>query len=312
MLTDSLAVSPVQISAAAALIAPHVRSTPIVELTGSEIGIDATVVVKLEHLQNSGSFKVRGAVNFLLSEEISDVGVVAASGGNHGAAVAWSARRFAKPAHIFVPTIAAPAKVQRLLDYGAHVHQGGQVYAEAFEASQHFIVEHGGTAIHAYDDPAVIAGAATCSKELDEQAGPFDAIFVSCGGGGLSGGAASWFGARTELVVCETSGTATYAAARRLGHPADIAASGIATDSLGANRIGIYPWAALSAVDATSVTVTDDALIHAKEQLWDWLRVIVEPGAAAPLAALLSGQWRARTPNPRIGIVLSGANTNLA
>lgn len=303
-------VTPDHIATAAGVIAPFVRRTPVLVVPGSEIGVDATLVLKLEFLQHSGSFKARGATHFMATQDIAESGIVAASGGNHGAAVAWAAQRFGHPAHIFVPTTASPAKVARLNDYGAEVHQVGEVYGEALAASKEFLAVHGGSSIHAYDDPVVIAGAGTCARELELEQPGLDAVVVACGGGGLSGSTAAWYGDRTEIVVVETDGTATYAAALAHGAPTDIEVSGIAADALGATRLGSHPWDALHRVGATSVVVSDADVVAARRQLWRWLRIVVEPAAAAPLAALITGAWRP-TPGSSVGIVLCGANTTL-
>lgn len=308
---DADTVTPDDVERAAELIGRHVRATPTLEVPGQEIGIDATLVFKLEYLQHSGSFKARGATHFVASRPIADDGIVAASGGNHGAAVAWAARRFGHDAHIFVPTTATPAKVERLRDYGAIVHEVGEVYGEAFAASRRYLDTHRATAIHAYDDPAVVAGAGTCARELDRQTPGLDAVVLACGGGGLAAGTAAWYGDRTDVVAVETTGTTSYASALAAGEPVDVAVSGIAADALGAPRIGRTPFRLLRSVDATSVVVTDDDVIAARSHLWNWLRVLVEPAAAAPLAALMSGAWSPRTPGARIGIVLCGANTTL-
>lgn len=303
-------VTPDHIDAAAGAIAPFVRRTPVLKVPGSEIGVDAQLVLKLEFLQHSGSFKARGATHFMATQDIAHNGIVAASGGNHGAAVAWAAQRFGHPAHIFVPTTANPAKVARLNDYGAEVHQVGAVYGEALAASHEFLSRHHASSIHAYDDPIVIAGAGTCARELDLEVPGLDAVVVACGGGGLSGSTAAWYGDRTETVVIETSGTATYAAALAHGAPTDIEVSGIAADALGATRLGSHPWDALHRVGATSVVVSDADVVAARLQLWRWLRIVVEPAAAAPVAALVTGAWRP-TPGSSVGIVLCGANTTL-
>lgn len=304
-------VTPDSIEAAAAIIRPHVRHTPILEVPGSEIGIEADLVLKLEYLQHSGSFKARGATHFMATQPIADTGVVAASGGNHGAAVAWAARRFGHTAHIFVPTTANPAKVTRLLDYGADVRQVGAVYGEALAAAQEFLAERHATSIHAYDDPVVMAGAGTCGRELELQSPGLDAVLLACGGGGLSGSTAAWYRDRAEIVVVETDGTATYAAAVEHGSPVDVEVSGVASDALGATRLGSHPWAALHRVGATSVLVSDDDVMQAREHLWNWLRIVVEPAAAAPIAALITGAWRPRLPGGRVGVVVCGANTTL-
>ncbi len=302
-------VTPGSIEAAATAIGPYIRHTPVIEIPASELGVDATLVLKLEYLQHSGSFKGRGATHFVATQPIHEGGVVAASGGNHGAAVAWAAHRFGHPAHIFVPTTAAPAKVARLREYGAVVHQAGDVYADALAASRHYLSSHPATSIHAYDDPIVMAGAGTCARELDLATPGLRAVLLACGGGGLSGSTAAWYGDRAEIVVVETTGTATYASAVANGAPVDIEVSGVAADALGATRLGAHPWAALHRVGATSVVVSDVDVTAAREYLWKWLRVLVEPAAAAPIAALMTGAWRPRSADDRIGVVLCGANT---
>jgi threonine dehydratase len=309
-------VSPTIIDAAARSIHPYVRVTPIVSVPASDFTTDrawdeTTLVLKLEHLQYSGTFKARGAANFMATQPIGANGVVAASGGNHGAAVAWAARRFGHAANIFVPSIASPAKVERLRQLGATVHQGGAMFAEAHAASRSWQSDNDAVAIHPYDDPVVMAGAGTTSREFERQAGVLDAVMLACGGGGLAGGAASWFGRRVEVVACETEGTATFAGALTAGRPTDVVVSGLAADALGATRIGGHPWKALSTARAASLVVNDDQLRAAQRALWDRLRLVVEPAAAAPIAAVMAGGWRPRLAlTNRVGIVLCGANTD--
>ena len=292
------------------------RVTPIVEMPAADLidlpqWADTSIVLKLEQLQHSGSFKARGAAHFIATQTIGADGVVAASGGNHGAAVAWAAERFGHAANIFVPTIAAPAKVEVLRRFGATVHQQGGMFSEAHAASLEWQAGHDATAIHPYNDPVVMAGAGTASRELERQAGLLDAVLVACGGGGLAGGAASWFGTRVEVVACETEGTATYAGAVAAGEPTDVEVSGLAADALGATKLGENPWNALHAVDAPSVVVSDEQLAEAQQRLWDQLRLVVEPAAAAPIAALIAGTWtpRARLAG-RVGVILCGGNTD--
>ena len=312
----STAPDPRTIAAAAEAIRGHVRVTPIIEVPASEltdqpVWAETSLVLKLEHLQHSGSFKGRGAAHFLATQTIGTDGVVAASGGNHGAAVAWAAARFGHPANIFVPTIAAPAKVEMLRRFGATVHQEGAVFNEAHANSLTWQTTNDATPIHPYNDPVVMAGAGTASREFEVQAGLLDAVLVACGGGGLAGGAASWFGRRVEVVACETEGTATYASAVAAGRPTDVEVSGLAADALGATRLGTNPWRALRSVDSPSVVVTDEQLANAQQRLWDRLRLVVEPSAAAPIAALMAGTWtpRASLAN-RVGVILCGANTD--
>lgn len=302
--------TPHDIDTAAATIAPHTRRTPVIEIPGDTLGIDATLVFKLEFLQVTGAFKARGAVNYVATQPILPDGVVAASGGNHGAAVAYAARRFGHAAHIFVPTTANPSKVDRLKDLSAHVHAVGSTYNDALDASQEYLAEHHATQIAAFDDPVVMAGAGTVARGFDlatRETGGLDAMLVAVGGGGLAGGAAAWCGDRIPIVGCETTGTASFAAALEAGHPVSVPISGVAADHLGAKQVGDVPWAALRAAGATSVVVTDAEALEAQLRLWRLLRVVVEPGVAAPFAALLTGRWRPQ-PGGRVGIILCGAN----
>ncbi len=287
-----------------------VRHTPVLTVDGAQLGAAGRISLKLELVQHSGSFKARGATNFMLAHPIGPAGVVAASGGNHGAAVAWAANRLGHRAAIFVPTIASPAKVERLRRYGADVHQVGAVYAEALAASRELEAETGATPIHAYEDRAVMAGAATVGRELERQAGPLDTVLVACGGGGLSGGIAAWLGSRTRVVACETEGTATFAGARAAGRPVPVAVTGVAADALGATQIGDLAWQCLAEADAASVLVTDAEVGAARAELWDRFRLVTEPAAAAPVAALLSGRYRPAA-DEHVGVVICGANTDL-
>jgi len=304
-------VTPDDIERAAEVTRGLLRRTPTIEIPGDEIGVDARLVFKLEYLQHSGSFKARGASHFVATQPIADSGIVAASGGNHGIAVAWAAQRFGHDAHVFVPTTATPAKVAKLRALGATVHEVGDVYSDALGASRRHLEEHHATSIHAYDDPVVMAGAGTCAREFDLDAPGLDAVLLACGGGGLSGGNAAWFGDRAETVAVETHGTASYATARTRGGPVDVTISGVAADALGATHVGATPYLALRSVDATSVVVDDADVVAARLHLWNWLRIVVEPAAATPLAALMSGAWAPRSAGDRIGIVLCGANTAL-
>ena len=303
--------TPADIEAAALAIKPHVRRTPVIEIPGDTLGLDATLVFKLEYLQVTGAFKARGAVHYVATQDIAPTGIVAASGGNHGAAVAYAAQRFGHEAHIFVPTTANPSKVERLVHLNAHVHRVGTTYPEAREASYAYLSEHAATQIEAYDDAIVMAGAATVAREFEadavgEDGRPLDAMLVAVGGGGLAGGAAAWCQDRLRIVGCETVGTASYAASLEAGEPTSVPISGVAADHLGA-QIGRVPWASLSAHNVESAVVTDDEVIDAQARLWRLLRVVVEPGVAAPFAALMTGRW-VPEPGARIGVVLCGAN----
>ena len=295
-----------------------VRTTPVLTVPGAEFGLDDSVTVhlKLEHLQHTGSFKARGAANALISPLERPHRVVAASGGNHGVAVAWAAQRLGVLADIFVPSIASPAKVERLVSYGAQVHVVGSVYQDALDASTKFVTESGAHAVHAYDDPEVVAGAGTVGCELSDTLGPLDHVVVACGGGGLAGGLAAWFGrSGPALHVVETEGTATFSAAVEAGEPVSIEVHGVAADALGATRLGDIGWRSLQAVNADSLLVTDDEVVAARAWLWDGFRLLIEPAAAVAVAAARSGRMDL-TPRSdgltAVAIILCGANTPLS
>lgn len=296
-------VRPRDIEAAAAIIQPRLRRTPVL--------VDDGIVYKLELLQHSGTFKARGATHALTKAidagQVGDTGVVAASGGNHGAAVAWAARELGVPANIFVPTISSPTKVDRLLSYGATVHKVGDVYAESLAASEEFIHQNGGFSVHAYEDPIVVTGAGTCAMEMEQDGGPLDVVFVSCGGGGLAAGTAAWFDGRTELVICETETTNAFAASVAAGHRVAVEVSGIAADALGATSIGELAWHILGRAPTTSVVVSDEETIAAREWMWDNFRLLIEHSAAVAVAAHLSERYD--TAGRRVGIIVCGANT---
>lgn len=275
--------------------------------------MDNNIAYKLEMLQHSGTFKARGATHALTRAVndglIGEAGVVAASGGNHGAAVAWAARELGVAANIFVPTISAEAKVNRLRSYGATVHQVGAVYAESLDASRQFIESQGGFSVHAYEDPHVVMGAGTCAMEMTEDAGELDAVFVSCGGGGLAAGTAAWLAGRTEIVLCETETTNAFAASRAAGHRVAVDVSGVAADALGATTIGELAWEIITGAPHASVIVSDDETIAAREWVWDQFRLRIEHSAAVAVAAHRSGRYD--TSGKRIGILVCGANTQL-
>ena len=291
-------------------IRPHVRRTPVIELKAGSLGIAAPLAVKLEQLQFSGSFKGRGAFHKLLSSQIPAAGAIAASGGNHGAAVAYAARALGHKAEIFVPTIASPTKVARLKSYGATVHQIGEVYVKAREASEKRAVETGALKVHAYEDPEVFTGAGTVALEFAEQA-KFDTLLVAVGGGGLIAGCAVAIGAATRIVAVETEGTPTLFEARKAGKPVEVAISGIAADALGASLIGSPNFEIAQKLVREAILVTDEAVRAAQRALWDELRIIAEPSGATSLAALMSGVYKPAA-GERLGILICGANTEPA
>lgn len=294
------------------LIAPHVRRTPVLELPGADLGLpDVDVVLKLEAFQRAGSFKARGAFANLLLRDVPDGGVVAASGGNHGAAVAFAARALGVPATIFVPETSSPAKIARIRDYGATLRLAGTTYGEALDASLEWARGDRALAVHAFDQPETLMGAGSLGLELTEQAPDLDEVLIAVGGGGLIGGVAAWYAGTapgTRILGVEPEASPTLTVALAAGGPADAPVGGIAVDSLAPRRIGrvVYPIA--RAHVAGTVLVSDEAIVAAQRLLWDAVRVVAEPGAATPLAALLSGAHRP-VPGSRVGVVVSGANT---
>jgi len=298
-----------EIREAAERIAPHVRRTPVVRVERAAFGLTVDVTLKLEHLQHTGSFKPRGAFNRLLSASIPTAGVIAASGGNHGLAVAYAARELGVVAEVFVPEIASPVKVARLRSYGAVVTQVGSRYSEALTASQRRAAETGALVVHAYDMPEVHAGQGTVGLELDEQAPGIDTVVVAVGGGGLIAGVASWFMGRAAIVAVEPRSIPTLSAALDAGHPVDVDVSGIAADSLGATRISAAALEIAQKAGVQSVLIDDADIAAARQRLWDELRLAVEPGGAAALAALMSSAY-VPEPGENVAVIVCGANTD--
>ncbi|MCE5232613.1 MAG: threonine/serine dehydratase [Mizugakiibacter sp.] len=298
------------IETAAARIAGRVRVTPVVELERGAFGLApaAAVTLKLESLQHAGSFKPRGAFNRVLAQAaLPAAGLIAASGGNHGAAVAHVARTLGVRAEIFVPEIVAPAKLARLRDYGADVRVGGRDYAEALAACEARRAESGALPVHAYDDVDVVAGQGTLARELEAQAPRLDTVLVAVGGGGMIAGVAAWYAGRVRVVGVEPHGCATLRRALDAGVPVDVPVSGLAADSLGARRAGSIAFALAQAHVADVVLVDDDAIRAAQRALWRELRVFAEPGGATALAALLAGAYRP-APGERVGVIVCGGN----
>jgi threonine dehydratase len=290
-------------------IAAWIRRTPVLEVEPGPFGTSRSVVLKLECHQHTGSFKPRGAFNRILSVEVPDAGVIAASGGNFGLAVAYAARRLGHRAEVFVPESTPEVKVQRLRAYGANVNVVGAFYAEALEAAEARRADSGALWMHAFDQPEMVAGNGTVGSELDEQVRELDTLLVAVGGAGLIAGIAAWFRGGVRIVGVETEGTASLAAALAHGAPVDVEIGGIAADALGARRVGEIGFAiARRFVDRVAV-VDDEAVKHAQRALWDDLRIVVEPASAAPPAALLSGAYRPGE-GERVGVLLCGANTD--
>ena len=311
MATESQPATPVDrgaIAEAAGRVAPWVRRTPILRLEADELGCaHPPLVLKLEQLQHAGSFKARGAHNLLLTAAVPEAGVVAASGGNFGLAIAHAAGRLGHQASIFVPEISSPAKVERLRALGADVVVGGAFYADAYAASVAHAARAGGLLAHAYDQPEVVAGAGTCAVELEEQAPEVTTVLVAVGGGGLIGGVAGWLQDGRRIVAAESTGTPTLRAALDAGEPVDVELSGVAADSLGARRIGTLGFAAATRWVDEAVLVEDSAIVDTQRRLWEHARVAAEPGGATALAALLSGAYRPAA-DERLAVIVCGAN----
>jgi threonine dehydratase len=297
------------IAAAAARIEGYVRHTPFLRLTAQELGLGYPVTLKLELLQHTGSFKPRGAFNRLRSTTLPAAGVIAASGGNHGAAVAYAARALGVRAEIFVPVVTPALKVARIAGYGAHVVQTGATYAEALAASRERQAVAGALEVHAYDHPDVLAGQGTVGREFERDAPELTHILVATGGGGLIGGIAAWYAGSVQVVSVEPDACPSLHDALRAGWPLDAPVGGLASDSLGARRVGGLMFPIAQAYVAAAVLVPDAAIAAAQQLLWDRLRLIAEPGGATALAALVCGGF-SPPDDARIGVVVCGANTD--
>jgi threonine dehydratase len=292
------------------VIRPYVRHTPIIEVDAAEFGLaPCRLLFKLELFQYSGSFKVRGAFANLLLRKVPEAGVVAASGGNHGVAVAYAARRLGVRATIFVPSITSPAKLERIRSYGAELIVIGERYADALAASEAHVAATGAMPVHAFDQLETLLGQGTIGLEWEADAPDVDSLLVAVGGGGLIGGIAAWYAARVKVVGVEPDGAPTLRAAFAAGEPVDAPAGGIAADSLAPKRVGrlMFPIARAH-VAPEVVLVTDDDIRAAQVALWSVLRVLAEPGGAAAFAGLLSGRYRPLA-GERVAVLVCGGNT---
>jgi len=302
-------VLPARIEDAERLIRPYIRRTPVIEVDGADFGLPrVALVLKLELLQHAGSFKTRGAFVNVLSRDIPAAGVAAASGGNHGAAVAYAAGKLGVPATIFVPTVASPAKIERIRGYGANLVIAGDRYADSLAAAEDWIAQSGALSIHAYDQEETLLGQGTLGLELEQQDPRIDTLLVAVGGGGLIGGIAAWYRGRVKIVGVEPEKAPTLTAALRAGHPVDAEAGGLAADSLAPKRVGEMMFPLAQAFVDRVVLVPDDAIEQAQRVLWDVLRIASEPGGAAALSALLSRKYEP-LPGERVGVLVCGGNT---
>jgi threonine dehydratase len=302
-------ITPDRIAETERLIRPHIRHTPILRVDLKDFGRGPRpLALKLECLQHSGSFKARGAFANLLTQSIPACGVVAASGGNHGAAVAYAAMRLGVPATIFLPSVTSPSKAERIRSYAANLVVAGERYADALAASELFARESGALALHAFDAPQTLLGQGTVGCEIDADLPDIDTLLVAVGGGGLIGGIAAWFRGRVKIVAVEPEGAPTLSRALAAGEPVDAEANGIAADSLAPKRVGkiMFPFA--QAFVDRSVLISDDDIRAAQLALWDKVRVVAEPGGAAAFAALLSGKYTPAS-DERVAVVVCGANT---
>jgi threonine dehydratase len=293
-------------------IRPFVRHTPVLRVDMADFGRPPLAVdLKLECLQHSGSFKARGAFTNLLERLVPKAGVVAASGGNHGAAVAYAAMRLGHKATIFVPEVSPPAKLERIRGYGAELVVGGARYAEALAASEDFAERSGALQIHAFNQQETLVGQGTLGLEIEADLPELDTLLVAVGGGGLIGGIAAWFAGRIRIIAVEPEGAPTLHRAFEAGRPVDAPTEGIAADSLAPKRVGEMMFPIAEAFVERSILVSDDEIIAAQTALWDRVRIISEPGGAAAFAAILSGRY-APAAGERVAVLVCGANANPA
>jgi len=291
-------------------IASHVRRTPVISVNGAEFGLEPNpLILKLELLQHTGSFKARGAIANLLLRDIPKAGVVAASGGNHGVAVAFAAKKFNVPARIYVPTVASKTKMERIRSYGAELVVGGDRYADAHAESQKWAAQSGTMAIHAYDQRETLLGQGTVGLELEGQAPELDTLIIAVGGGGLIGGIAAWYEDKIRIVGVEPEKAPTLTRALEAGRPVDAEAGGIAADSLAPRRVGEMMFPLAKKYVERVLLVTDDEIRCAQQLLWKEMRIAAEPGGAAAFAALESNKYRPGK-DERVGVLICGANTD--
>jgi len=299
-----------RISRAYELIRPHIRHTPVVEVDAADFGLRSQVLaLKLELLQHGGSFKTRGAFTHLLTRKVPAVGVVAASGGNHGVSVAFAAQKLGVPARIFVPSVSSPAKQDQIRRLGAELVIAGERYADALAASKQWIESTGALEVHAYDQLETLTGQGTLGLEIERQCPQLDTLLVAVGGGGLIGGIAAWFRGRIKLVSVEPEAAPTLAKALAAGRPVDAEAGGVAADSLAPRRVGDLMFPLAQSFVSETILVADDAIRDAQKALWQNLRIAAEPGGAAAFAALLSRRY-VPTPGERVGVLVCGGNTS--
>ena len=294
------------IGTTASRIAGRIRRTPAADL-GDVLSSGYQLSLKLDSMQPTGSFKVRGAFSLLTASEVPAVGVVAASGGNFGLAVAYAANQLGHRSTVFVPESSPREKIERIEQFQSEVRVIPGFYNQALEASRVWALDRGALEAHAFDQAEVVAGQGTCGREISEQVTDVTSVLVAVGGGGLIGGVASWFREDAVVVGVEPELCPTLHAARAAGGPVDVEVGGVAASALGASRVGEHAWFANRWID-DSVLVSDDEIMTAQRWLWETCRVSAEPGACAPIAALLAGRYQP-VPGERVVAIISGANT---
>ena len=307
--TSNPLIDQAQIAATHRRIQEHIRRTPILAMEGSDFGLGVfPVVLKLELFQHAGSFKARGALTNLMTRNVPLAGVVAASGGNHGVAVAFAAHKFNIPARIFVPIVASAAKRERIEEYGANLVIAGDRYADALEASKIWQEKSGAMSVHAFDQTETLLGQGTIGLELEQQAPDLDTLLVAVGGGGLIGGIAAWYQGKIKIVGVEPEAAPTLTKALEAGHPVDAEAGGIAADSLAPRRVGELMFPIAQRFVDRVLLVSDEEIRGAQEQLWKAARIAAEPGGAAGLAALTSRKY-VPAKGEHVGVLICGGNT---
>ncbi|HEX2175092.1 MAG TPA: serine/threonine dehydratase [Nocardioidaceae bacterium] len=299
------------VEVAAARLDGQIRRTPVLRVDGEELGVAGNVVLKLELTQHTGSFKARGALNSVLSLPDGVRGVTAASGGNHGAALAWAARRSGLAADIFVSAASPPEKIDRIRGFGATAHVIDGYYPEAFAAADTWARDRDVTAVHAYDQHSTVCGQGTVGLEVATQVPGATRVLVACGGGGLYAGVATALAGRVPVTPVEPERCASLQAALAAGERVPVDVGGVAADALGAATIGAHAFAVATELDAEPVIVSDDDILVARRWLWERCRVLAEPGAAAPVAALLTGAVAVPAGETAVAVISGGNNPTI-
>ena len=287
-------------------IRPYIVTTPTFET----VSFGQKIHLKLEQLQHTGSFKCRGAFNSLLNNENAEKGVVAASGGNHGAAVAYAAQKLGIKSHIFVPELSGKTKIELIKRTGSSLTIVPGTYAEALEAANECQKETGAMSVHAYDSKETIIGQGTLFCEWENQGLDADTIMIAVGGGGLISGAISWFQNRKKIVAVEPENCPTLNVALKKGEPSNVSVSGVAANALGAKLIGNTCFSLSKENQIESLVISDDEIEKAQRLLWENHRMFVEPAGAAALAAIISGKYKPKT-DEKLAVLICGANPNI-